>query len=42
MRTAALEWATWNIVLNAVEPGNVLTEGGHTIPEMATAILPEG
>lgn len=27
MRTAALEWAPWNITLNAVEPGNVLTEG---------------
>jgi 3-oxoacyl-[acyl-carrier protein] reductase len=27
MRTAALEWAPWNVTLNAVEPGNVLTEG---------------
>jgi 3-oxoacyl-[acyl-carrier protein] reductase len=27
MRTAALEWAPWNITLNAVEPGNILTEG---------------
>ncbi len=27
MRTAALEWAPWHITLNAVEPGNVLTEG---------------
>ncbi len=27
MRTAALEWAPWGITLNAVEPGNVLTEG---------------
>jgi 3-oxoacyl-[acyl-carrier protein] reductase len=27
MRTAALEWAPWSITLNAVEPGNVLTEG---------------
>jgi 3-oxoacyl-[acyl-carrier protein] reductase len=27
MRTAALEWAPWNVTLNAVEPGNILTEG---------------
>jgi 3-oxoacyl-[acyl-carrier protein] reductase len=27
MRTAALEWAPWSITLNAVEPGNILTEG---------------
>ena len=27
MRTAALEWAPWGITLNAVEPGNILTEG---------------
>lgn len=27
MRTAALEWAPWNITINAVEPGNILTEG---------------
>jgi 3-oxoacyl-[acyl-carrier protein] reductase len=27
MRTAALEWAPWGVTLNAVEPGNVLTEG---------------
>jgi 3-oxoacyl-[acyl-carrier protein] reductase len=27
MRTASLEWAPWNITLNAVEPGNILTEG---------------
>ena len=27
MRTAALEWAPWNITVNAVEPGNILTEG---------------
>ena len=27
MRTAALEWAPWNITLNAIEPGNILTEG---------------
>ncbi len=27
MRTAALEFAPWNVTLNAVEPGNVLTEG---------------
>jgi 3-oxoacyl-[acyl-carrier protein] reductase len=93
MRTAALEFAPWNVTLNAVEPGNILTEGvvehqpqsfvdaqraavplrrlgtpqdvahavrflasdeasyitgqsivvdgGQTLPEMATAILPE-
>ena len=27
MRTAALEWAPWGITVNAVEPGNILTEG---------------
>lgn len=27
MRTAALEWAPWNITINAIEPGNILTEG---------------
>jgi len=27
MRTAALEWAPWDITINAVEPGNILTEG---------------
>ncbi|RWB76121.1 MAG: SDR family oxidoreductase [Mesorhizobium sp.] len=27
MRTAALEFAPWNVTLNAVEPGNILTEG---------------
>lgn len=27
MRTAALEWAPWGITINAVEPGNILTEG---------------
>lgn len=27
MRTAALEFAPWNITLNAVEPGNIVTEG---------------
>lgn len=27
MRTAALEWAPWNITLNAIEPGNILTDG---------------
>lgn len=27
MRTAALEWAPWNVTVNAVEPGNILTEG---------------
>jgi 3-oxoacyl-[acyl-carrier protein] reductase len=27
MRTAALEWAPWNVTLNAVEPGNILTDG---------------
>ena len=27
MRTAALEWAPWSITVNAVEPGNILTEG---------------
>lgn len=94
MRTAALEWAPWNITINAVLPGNILTEGiqlhrsaefiaaqqaaiplgrlgaprdigmavrflaseeaayitgqtlivdgGQTLPEMATAVLPSG
>jgi 3-oxoacyl-[acyl-carrier protein] reductase len=27
MRTAALEFAPWNVTLNAIEPGNILTEG---------------
>ncbi len=27
MRTAALEWAPYGITINAVEPGNILTEG---------------
>lgn len=27
MRTAALEWAPWRITVNAIEPGNILTEG---------------
>lgn len=27
MRGAALEWAPWNITINAVQPGNILTEG---------------
>ena len=27
MRTAALEWAPYGITVNAVEPGNILTEG---------------
>ncbi len=27
LRTAALEWAPWGITVNAVEPGNILTEG---------------
>jgi len=26
MRTAALEWAPWDITINAVEPGNIMTE----------------
>lgn len=27
MRSAALEWAPWDITVNAIEPGNILTEG---------------
>jgi len=27
MRTAALEFAPWNVTVNAIEPGNILTEG---------------